>query len=282
LRYSQSFLRDFYHKNFLAAAENFTKAALKDEENVSENWRLAGNSQMSAYEFREAVKSYGRALNLTPNDEQPERWAGVINLMGVAKNELSEIAEGEEGLRALLESIEAFKQALQVYTREQSPERWAMTHTNLATVIVALADRTEGDESMRLLDEAVKAFKLALEVRTREYLPKEWAMTQTSLGAALRQQGRRMDRDEGVRLLNEAVAAYRQAIRVYTRQRSPEDWATVQNNLGKEQELMVPKARGCSARQSQLTIRRFRSTRARSILSLGLGLSLNWLKLSLS
>lgn len=225
-------LVDFYNQSFASAAENFKKAALNGEENVFEEWKLAGNSAFFAYGFREALESYGRALNLVSRAESPEKWAEVTRRIGNAKERLGIQTGGEGGLQLLVESEMSFRYILPIFTRERFPQKWAETQNNLGIALHNRAITSEGEERDRLLNEAIAASRQALQVFTRQQSPKDWASTQNNLGAALEQQARTTEGENRIALLKESMAAYQQALLVYTREQMPEQWASTQNNVG--------------------------------------------------
>ena len=239
-------LREFYKKNFAAAAVSFDKAAEKtaaqvkqDEKKLGkdkleayETFKLAGNTRTNLYEFREALQRYVRAESYVTREENPTEWGEIKILLGNTKNALGIRVEGKDGNALLAESVKEYERALQVYTREQAPQDWAATQNNLGVALKLQGERSGGEESVRLLGEAVTAYREALKVYTREQLPQQWAMAQSNLGVALRLQGERSGGEESVRLLGEAVTAHREALKVYTREQLPQQWARTQNNLG--------------------------------------------------
>jgi tetratricopeptide (TPR) repeat protein len=224
-------LRDFYNQKYIDSGRKFTSAAERGLENAADEFRLSGNSYIAGYDFRDALESYGRSMNLISRIKQPEKFAAITNLLSIAKVELGTRTEGEEGQRLLSESIVAYHQNLLFRTREQNPLDWAATQNNLGIALQELGIRAEGPEATRLLSESVAAYRQALLVRSRENLPQDWAVTQNNLGNSLQEQGLRAEGADSARLLNEAVAAYQQALLVYTREQLPEFWATTQTNL---------------------------------------------------
>lgn len=225
-------LRDFYNQKFPAAAKNFKEAATQGEENVAEDWRLAGNSALLAYDFRDAIESYSQSQNLISKIKHAEKWAEVTNLLGIAKRELGVRTEGDEAIKLLSESACAFKQNLLIYAREKHPLDWAMTQNGLGNALQEQGIRVEVEEGQRLLSEAVTAFRQALLVYSRDQMPRYWAAAQNNLGIALQEQGKRAAGSEGQRLLSESITAFREALTVFNHELLPEEWAMTQNNLG--------------------------------------------------
>ncbi|HKU74728.1 MAG TPA: tetratricopeptide repeat protein [Pyrinomonadaceae bacterium] len=225
-------LMSFYNQNFISSAEHFKKAANQTEANAAEEWRLAGNSSLLAYEFRDALESYERSLTLISRMKDPEKWAEVTNRIGIAKLELGIRVSDTEGRVFLSESVYAFRQNLAIYNREQQPQCWATTQNNLGIALREEGTRAEAPEARRLLREAVMAGRQALLVFTREQLPQDWARTQHNLANALLELGTRIECPEGCQLLSEAVAVNRQALLIRTREQLPQQWAWTQNNLG--------------------------------------------------
>ena len=243
-------LRAFYQNNFLLAAENFVKAAQKDEGQISsiqeqldrkvlsayQNRKDAGNSFTNSYQFREALEQYNfaslRLAELLSKDKHQYEQAEIERLTGNAKQKLGTRVEGAEGNRLLSEAVDSYKRAFAVFTREQLPQDWAITQNDLGNALSSQGERMAGEEGVRLLAESVSAFRGGLLVYTREQFPQQWAAMQNNLGNALSSQGERMAGEEGVRLLAESVSAFRAALRVRTQERLPQDWAATQNNLG--------------------------------------------------
>jgi len=237
-------LVDFYNQNFASAAENFKKAAVKSEENAGEEWKLAGNSASSAYNFQDAVVSYDQARKLISKTKSPDKWAEVTHLIGIAKVELGVRLEGQEGIKTLSESVAAFRESLLIKTHERQPHDWATTQNSLGNALLEQGMRAEPTESPRLMNDAVAAYRQALSVFTFEQYPEGWAGTYSNLGNALSQQGIRIEGPEGAGPLTEAVAAYRQASLVFTRERFAKQWAGIQINLGNTLKELGIRAQG--------------------------------------
>nr|MDQ3012928.1 tetratricopeptide repeat protein [Acidobacteriota bacterium] len=239
-------LRAFYQNNFPLAAENFVKAAQKDEGQIKpvqeqldrrilsayQNRKDAANSLTNSYQFREALEQYNlaklRLAEVISKDKHRYEQAEIEVLISNTKQELGVRVEGAEGNRLLSEAVDSHKRVLAVFTREQSPQDWAMTQNNLGNTLSLQGERMAGNEGVKRLAEAVAAFRNALQVYTREQLPQQWAETQNNLGNALSSQGERMAGDEGLKLLAEAVTTHRAALQVRTRERLPQDWAITQ------------------------------------------------------
>ncbi len=243
-------LRAFYQNNFPLAAENFVKAAQKDEGQIKpvqeqldrkaisayQNRKDAGNSFKNSYQFREALEQYNlaklRLAELISKDKHRYEQAEIEVFIGLAKQDLGISVKGEEGNRLLSEAVDSYKRALAIFTREQSPQNWAMTQNNLGIALWAQGERVSGAESLKLLTEAIATYRNALLIYTREQLPQQWALTQDNLGSALSSLGERMGGAESLKLLAEAATAHRNALQIRTRERLPQNWATTQNNLG--------------------------------------------------
>src|SRR5262245_29618088 len=152
-------LRAFYQNNFPLAAENFMKAAQKDEGQIKsiqeqldrkvlsayQNRKDAGNSFTNSYKFREALEQYNFAklhlVELISKDKHQVEQVEIALLIGIAKYELGIRVEGEEGNRRLLEAIASYTQALWLINREQSPQDWAATQNNLGAALMAQGER---------------------------------------------------------------------------------------------------------------------------------------------
>lgn len=243
-------LRAFYQNNFLIAAENFVKAAQKDEEQIKQideqrdkktldayqNRKDAANSFKNLYQFKEALEQYViaklRLAELRSKNMHQHEYTEVEVLIGGAKRELGIRVKGEEGNRLLSEAVDSYKKAFAIFTREEFPQDWAMTQNNLGGVLLSQGERMAGNQGLILLAEAEAAFRNALQVRTHEQLPQEWAITQNNLGLVLWSRGQRLAGEEGVKLLAEAINAYRNTLLVHTREQLPQQWAGTQNNLG--------------------------------------------------
>lgn len=248
-------LAAFYKKNFKEAADKSYQSARQYEkqlaelseqekrinekkkqikENITRDYRLAGDAYYNDYRFEEALTSYRNALAVIDEAVSPQEWASLMNDISTTYLNLGIRAEGSASRVYLKKAADGYRKIFKVYTRESLPKEWAGTQNNMGIVLIEQGIRTEGEEGARLLSDAIKAYKAALTVRTRESLPMDmdWAMTQNNMGNALSQLQSRTGEEESVRLLSEAIEAYKAALTVITINNLPQLWAMIQNNIG--------------------------------------------------
>lgn len=239
-------LREFYKKNFAVAAENFDKAALKDQErskrlqeqayktNLSayENWRLSGNSLSSSYRFREALERYIKARSLISQEKESIAWREIEILIAITKRELGVRVNPKEGLGLMTESTDSLTELLKITPREKFPQEWASAKLNLANVLYSQGIEASGEDGTKLLNESISTYKEALTIYTSERFPQERARVQNNITNVLRHLAERVRGEQREKLLQEAIETLQDVLKIYTRERFPQEWAGVQNSLG--------------------------------------------------
>ncbi|MBL8188161.1 MAG: hypothetical protein JNK38_09140 [Acidobacteria bacterium] len=255
-------LRAFYQKNFPLAAENFVKAAQKDEGQIKsvqeqldrnildayKNRKDAGSSFKNSYQYKEALEQYAFAklhlAGLTSKDKYWYEQAQIELMIGNATRDMGKGIDGEEGTRLLAKAMDSYQRAFVGFTRQRSLRNWALTQRNFGDALKSLGARMEDNQSAKLFAEAIAAYHNALHVYIRERFPEDWALTHGRLGDALRSQSAIIEDAQSAKLLGEAVAAYQSALLVYTRDRSQNDWAFTQNLLGQALKSLSEKTEG--------------------------------------
>jgi tetratricopeptide (TPR) repeat protein len=229
-------------------------------------YELLNGSLNRSSNIQKAIACYESALHIYTEQKFPQRWADVMNNLGVAWSDLP--AGSRSG--NLTKAIACFEAALRVLTLKDSPQGWARGQQNLGaawwafptgdetanlTKAIAYYDAalrvyTEQDfpqDWARLLNslgsawdglptgdraanrsKAIACFTAALSVYTKHDLPRDWAMIQNNLGTAWAQ----LSTGDRAANLSRAIAYFEAALQVYTEQQFPQDWAMVQNNLG--------------------------------------------------
>jgi tetratricopeptide (TPR) repeat protein len=160
--------------------------------------RRRGEERGDNTALRQAIPTYGRALELLSRERVPLDWAATQNDLGIT---LRTLGERESGTERLKEAVAAYRAALEERTRERVAFQWATSQNNLGNALRTLGQR---EDEIARLEEAVAVFRAALEELTRERVPFQWAMTQNNLGTALEKLS---ERESGTARLEEAVAA---------------------------------------------------------------------------
>jgi CHAT domain-containing protein/tetratricopeptide (TPR) repeat protein len=136
------------------------------------------------------------ALRTVTHVGDPERWADLENMLGIA---LTTAPGSDSDLR---EAIAHFESALAVTERQRHPLMWADLHSNLSR---ALADLHDGNETTNL-SAAIEHLDSALEVYTLHTHPRGHLEIQRALGDKLLRAGRL---DESHTALSGAIDATR-------------------------------------------------------------------------
>jgi tetratricopeptide (TPR) repeat protein len=95
--------------------------------------------------LRQAIKLYGRVLEIMTRERVPLDWATTQNNLGAA---LRVLGGRESGPARLEEAVAAFRAALQEWTRERVPLAWATTQSNLGAALATLGGLSRQATSM--------------------------------------------------------------------------------------------------------------------------------------
>ena len=161
-------LAAYAEKDFSKAAQLCTESAeskrtrrLKAEADV-ERWRLeeirdfrkAGESHYSKYQFDKALQAYQDALVAIKRERETELWAAGQNELGVTHYQIGVRIAGEPALEHLRQADIAFRAALEVRNRDKVPDQWAESYNNLGNILKEQANRSEGQKVIELLEQA--------------------------------------------------------------------------------------------------------------------------------
>ncbi len=195
-------LAAFAKKNFVRAGNLFEQAAATKEKRLEEtqkrrerleekerrlkgdvikNYRLAGDSHYSSYQFDKALTAYEKAIGFISKEESPQAWFDLTLEIAGTNRALGIRTAGTEIQKYFDAALNAYRGALSAVPKADRPEQWAAAQIGIGNVLAGQGIRTGGEPGGQLLGEAVDAYKNALEVRVYEYLPVDWAQTQNNL-----------------------------------------------------------------------------------------------------
>ena len=130
--------------------------------------------------LRQAIRVYGRVLELLTRERVPLDWAMTQNNLGNALSSARGAGErdgaaggGGRGLSRGAGGKDARARAARLGDDAEQPRHRALRRSG------------ERESGTARLEEAVAAYRAALEEWTRERVPLDWAMTQNNLGNAL-------------------------------------------------------------------------------------------------
>jgi len=183
--------------------------------------------------FEDSISFAEEALEiLTPQDDDPTRYAAAKNILGSAcwqyafLNLFEKYEYKYDTKEKLDKAISAYNEALAVFTLEKYPNDYARTQNNLGTAYWSLSEiEEEGDN----LFKAETAFKSALKVQTKDNEPLDYAGTKDNLGSTyLRQYLNSYEQNK----VKDAIKEFNEVLEIVNVKEYPLEHARTQNNLG--------------------------------------------------
>lgn len=195
------------------------------------NYRLLGDYDASAAEFRSAETACNEVLKVRPRAQFPLDWAQAqINLASVHVRLHLFAADREDSIAQLREAETSLLAADKIVLRALAPQLWAIVQRNLGMVYTRWGELTAGEEAERHFERAIELTEASLEVQNPAFQPLDWAITQQNLCLALHELGERRGA-AGIGLVHQAIAHCREALHWLSPEQSALDWAMAQNNL---------------------------------------------------
>ncbi len=185
-------------------------------------------------------------------EKYPKEWRNAHRSLGYALMELSQRAEGADGLRYLNDGIAESRVVLEandagkiIFTPEKFPREWVQVQLLLGASLYESGRRMEGPEGVKRLKDAVDSYKAILaaggaagRIYTPEKFPQDWVLAQLTLAKVLAEYGSRVREPESLTSLNDSIAAARAimeasstGVKVYTPEKYPKEWLMAQNLL---------------------------------------------------
>ena len=179
-----------------------------------------------------AVEHYQKAIALTDEMQEPQRYIMLQNNLGSTWGELAQNVDAETYLP---HSISAYESSLNVPIEYQAVQRRANTENNLGTAYWTLAQYQK--PSAPVLQKAIGHYRNALEFYDADHYSMPHAMIQNNLGTAFWNLSQcemlaRYSSENSQDLLIHAITAYKIALFYRTPEALPLGYAATQNNLG--------------------------------------------------
>ena len=179
-----------------------------------------------------AVEHYQKAIALTDEMQEPDRYIMLQNNLGATWGELAQNVDPETYLP---HSISAYESSLNVQTEYQDGQRRASTENNLGTAYWTLAQYHKPEAPV--LQQAIGHYRNALEFYDADHYSMPHAMIQNNLGTAFWNLSQcemlaRYSSENSQDLLLHAITAYKIALFYRTPEALPFGYAATQNNLG--------------------------------------------------
>jgi tetratricopeptide (TPR) repeat protein len=182
--------------------------------------------------LHDSAKYYDHALESSPQESDPDRWAILQHELGIVLSMQVELTESPTVQSDLIQrAIEAFHAALVVITKEMDPTGWASIQNSLGNVLSRQAEISEETKRGELLEQAIEAYYAALGIRNEENNLEGNIVTQVNLGNTLRMQAELVKGDKQQRLLRESVTIYRNLLATCIPEAPPSTIASIQYNL---------------------------------------------------
>lgn len=195
------------------------------------NYRLLGDYDKSAANFRAAEAACNNVLAVRPKAQYPMDWAQAeINLASAYERLHLFAASRKDSIKLLRQAEASLLAAETVVQRPLAPQLWAIVQRNLGMVYVRLGELATGAESEKLFNQGIALSKASLKVQNPAFQPLDWAITQQNICLALHELGERRGK-AGIDQVREAIGHCREALHWLSPEQSALDWAMAQNNL---------------------------------------------------